>query len=652
MAGAACSESGHRSNRNVGSGHLQGFSYNLGPGSYASFNLPSTQTNFHQTVSNPIFPLPVIPQSLTLEPVPIFLNQNNVHAQIPPNLSPFLQHSEHETPPQQITFPQSIHPSHQSHPLKLNPHPQTSHPSQPIHLSHQIESPQPINFLQQSHPTQAINPTQQRHPLEAIHHPHPVHPPPPIDFNQHSHLPQPLHHPQEIRPPQPPPLLPVSSPPLTMNGPISLHNYQLPQPGPVQVLNPFTIFSEAHNQPASVHSFQTGFVDQPHVHHPPNGNPSPHPHLPVVTTPSLFHPSRPDRIPPHLHPAHHPVPDLHLEPLPVYLPPSPSHQPSEPSIAIGYDPFEFAKTINQTDSSPISPPKTPSPPQAFQPNNLPPVLIPFPNPPTLFPVASLSPLPPLPPAFPQYDDYGNPDNFPEYDAVPPNLLSLIPSFIPLRLTQRGRNNQNSQLSRTISGTKLDSKAQQPRISINKPNETGSKFLFTSNRDLGVLTAQRLKRKNVKGSKKMLNSHGGPVNMLDISERCGKHVHEDNINLLNDKFAACKELLGSCGLNQNNTKAITEYGTCLNKNYPETVTLNLGRTLSSGHGSVSFHSDKDCTNFVHQFFPSCGKYLLTCNQVEQDSNAAALILGCLFGQYPSLMVPLLTVEQDLSREERV
>ena len=54
-------------------------------------------------------------------------------------------------------------------------------------------------------------------------------------------------------------------------------------------------------------------------------------------------------------------------------------------------------------------------------------------------------------------------------------------------------------------------------------------------------------------------------------------------------------------------------------YPGTVTLNLGRTLSSGHGSVSFSSDGECTKFVHSFFPSCGPHLASCTQVR----AAAL-----------------------------
>ena len=122
-------------------------------------------------------------------------------------------------------------------------------------------------------------------------------------------------------------------------------------------------------------------------------------------------------------------------------------------------------------------------------------------------------------------------------------------------------------------------------------------------------------------------------------------------------------------------AVEKYGVCINDRYcchhsmkiispfcprfPETHKLNLGQTLSSGHGSVSFDSDQDCTDFVHSFFPDCKPYLSSCSQVgellgitiflflqvEKDQDSAVLILGCLFGHYPSLMAPLLSKDQD-------
>lgn len=143
------------------------------------------------------------------------------------------------------------------------------------------------------------------------------------------------------------------------------------------------------------------------------------------------------------------------------------------------------------------------------------------------------------------------------------------------------------------------------------------------------------------------SEEGPTlhTVANKSRECseGETVHQTDLTLIKEIFPQCKDFLGVCGLNVNNTG---DFGTCLNTKYPATKTLNLGRTLSSGHGSVSFKSDRDCTDFVHQFFPSCGEYLQTCSQVDQDPDSAALIVGCLFGQYPSLMVPLLSVEEDL------
>ena len=54
----------------------------------------------------------------------------------------------------------------------------------------------------------------------------------------------------------------------------------------------------------------------------------------------------------------------------------------------------------------------------------------------------------------------------------------------------------------------------------------------------------------------------------------------------------------------------------NFSYPETVTLNLGQTLSSGHGSVSFSSDAECSNFVKTFFPQCGAHIQSCHEVAK------------------------------------
>jgi len=579
-----------------GAGNV-GYSYNLGPGSYASFNFPQpgvthTPINHqHNLVPNSIhsgnalLPPSSVQTSFlqsnhlgSVKPVPIFLN----------TLAPILSANvQPHTPPLLPVQPIQLHP------LSLLPvHSPTIQPQHPTFIP--VQSP-PV----QSHHQSLV----------------PVHSPP----LEHHHLPPIPVHSSPIQPHQPP-LLPVRSPPLTMSKPISLHNYQLSPPVPAGHAHTFVSFGSAHQRPGQ--GFQTNFIDHPHsINHPQN--------VFIPSIPSTFIPSRPDLVPPHLHPAHHPVPNLPPQPFPIYSPTPPTLQPVEPTNQ--YDPFEFSKTNDPDESVPL--PNSPNRP------NSPVVLINPPIPPPLFPIATLSPLPlPGPPplfpqydAFPQYDDPSNLLDFPEYDAVPPNF-----PFSRLILRSRSHKNQKKQ------------PIKQNLRQSNRLDQSSSEFLFTASQNLRFPNAERLKRKNLKHSK-MINSHGGPVNILDISEMCGKTVDEDDINLLNAKFTACKGLLGPCGLNHTNNTAVTQYGTCLNSNYPETVTLNLGRTLSSGHGSVSFHSDRDCTNFVHQFFPSCGKYLLTCSQVEQDRRAAALILGCLFGQYPSLMVPLLTVEQDLSEE---
>ena len=102
-----------------------------------------------------------------------------------------------------------------------------------------------------------------------------------------------------------------------------------------------------------------------------------------------------------------------------------------------------------------------------------------------------------------------------------------------------------------------------------------------------------------------------------------------MNLFENSFSV---QVDRCGLNVEDKSAVEKYGVCINDRYcwphtmtiissfsprfPETRKLNLGQTLSSGHGSVSFDSDQDCTNFVHSFFPDCKPYLSSCSQVGQ------------------------------------
>ena len=481
-----------------------GFSYNLGPGSYATLHfpqpgqsLPVISQQLSPTTPSPIPPSAPSSPSLPSAPVsPInvqtaFLQQNALTSVNPVPI--FLN-----TPvPNQVQSP------------VVNAHIHLGH--HPAH--HPVDSP----------------------PIQPHHPPHSGHlPPSDQPLAQQSFLPV---DPQPIQPLHPAPLsaqssrpfmLPVQAPPLPMKAPISLPNYQLSQPGPV---NSFVSFGAT--APHTGHDYQTNFI----VNHSPVDPPQ---SVYVPSTPPPFLPSRPDLVPPHLHPAHHPLPPhphpahqpLPPEHLPVYTQSTPP--PAQPTNQ--YDPFEFSKTVDEENSPP--PPSISSPPP-FIPAS-PVVIVDQPIPPPLFP--SLTPLPAVPSLpFPQYDDQPVLFDFPEYDAVPVNvpfsrLLTLQPS----------------------------SPAKQARKYSNKLDKSSSDFLSTTSHDIDLQIADRLKRKDVKKSKKINNSHGGPSNMLDLANLCGKVVDKDDINLLNNKFVSCQQFLTPCGLSHDNKTAVTQYGMCLNK----------------------------------------------------------------------------------------
>ena len=154
---------------------------------------------------------------------------------------------------------------------------------------------------------------------------------------------------------------------------------------------------------------------------------------------------------------------------------------------------------------------------------------------------SLTPLPAVPSLpFPQYDDQPVLLDFPEYDAVPVN----VPFSRLLTLEPR-------------------SPAKLARKYSNKLDKSSSEFLSAVSQDIDLQTADRLKRKDVKKSKMINNSHGGPSNMLDLANLCGKAVDREDLNLLNNQFVSCQELLGPCGLSHDNKTAVTQYGMCLN-----------------------------------------------------------------------------------------
>ena len=192
-------------------------------------------------------------------------------------------------------------------------------------------------------------------------------------------------------------------------------------------------------------------------------------------------------------------------------------------------------------------------------------------------------------------------------------------------------------------------------------------LFSANSQFGRVTGNRLRRKgekkqiveevdqDIKAGSGLRNSHGGPVaakmekkKELNCSETVGSHP--EDLAILNTEFSACSDqvyeetiliflktpfpyrlivadlmwrinqlwkstgsasTIGAAGCHHS-MKIISS----LCRRFPETRKLNLGQTLSSGHGSVSFDSDQDCTDFVHSFFPDCKPYLSSCSQVGE------------------------------------
>ena len=143
------------------------------------------------------------------------------------------------------------------------------------------------------------------------------------------------------------------------------------------------------------------------------------------------------------------------------------------------------------------------------------------------------------------------------------------------------------------------------------------------------TGTRAKRKNRKQSVSIgakspppphTNSHHSSHTFIPKeAPLCPTHTtphHSHNMRLLNHTFPHCWSLLDPCdGLHLAANSSVSGYGVCLVTRYPQTRTLNLATTLSSGRGSVVFHSDQECTDFVHQFFPMCGQFLTSCNEVQ-------------------------------------
>ena len=119
--------------------------------------------------------------------------------------------------------------------------------------------------------------------------------------------------------------------------------------------------------------------------------------------------------------------------------------------------------------------------------------------------------------------------------------------------------------------------------------------------------------------------------------------------LQAKFPKCQGFAEGCrGIDSHDKKKLGAYGACLVEHYPKTRDLPLKtkktekrqRLANGGKMSYAFDSDKECTEFVHLFFRDCKEYIPSCNAVQKDQSNALPVMGCLFSQYPELMIPLI------------
>ena len=132
----------------------------------------------------------------------------------------------------------------------------------------------------------------------------------------------------------------------------------------------------------------------------------------------------------------------------------------------------------------------------------------------------------------------------------------------------------------------------------------------------------------------------------IESKC---QYKSRMTSLKSKFPRCTTSLNRlCKVTKSRKRKharLKSLGNCLLKQYPKTKTLSKlsPEVLKSGRGTVHFETDRECTTFVHTFFSRCKNYIPSCSEVrEGDRSKATLVLGCLFSNYPRLLIPLMSV----------
>ena len=126
--------------------------------------------------------------------------------------------------------------------------------------------------------------------------------------------------------------------------------------------------------------------------------------------------------------------------------------------------------------------------------------------------------------------------------------------------------------------------------------------------------------------------------LTTSEKSktSKQYHHENQNCA----ANWTKLDGTFPLCVNYTNCDT-FGQCLTEKYPQTKILATSKDHNPWLTSevIEFDSDEACTNFVQEFFVKCKHFMESCKNLKNNVDQAYPMLGCLFREYPDLMLPI-------------
>ena len=124
--------------------------------------------------------------------------------------------------------------------------------------------------------------------------------------------------------------------------------------------------------------------------------------------------------------------------------------------------------------------------------------------------------------------------------------------------------------------------------------------------------------------------------LTTSKKSTKNYHHKNQNCA----ANWTKLDGTFPLCMNYTNCDT-FGQCLIEKYPQTKILPTSKHHNPWLTSevIEFDNDEACTDFVQEFFVKCKHFIESCKYLKNNVDQAYPMLGCLFREYPDLMLPI-------------